>query len=69
MLFRSRETYKRGLIIVFGESQVRHKLENYCNGFDNSEIIQTLSYGFSLEGEMIFHVNICVLVCECYLDL
>ena len=29
--FFNRETNTRRFIIVFGESQVRHKLENYCN--------------------------------------
>ena len=25
----------RGFIIIFGESQVRHKAEDYCNLFDS----------------------------------
>ena len=31
--------------------------------FYNSEFIQNLSDGFSLQGERVFHVNLCVLVC------
>ena len=67
--FFSRETNTRRFIIVFGESQVRHKLENYCNWFDNSKLIRNLSCGFSLQREKVFHVNICVLVCDCYFEL
>ena len=47
---------------------VRHTQE-LCNWFDNSEIIQNLSCGFSLQRERVFHVNICVLVCNCYFGL
>ena len=53
-------------IIVFGEDlklgiNLRRtiEIEYYNSGF-----IWCLSRGFSLQGEMIFHVNCCVLVCE-----
>ena len=44
-------------------SRETHK--NYCNWFDNSEIIRSLSYGFSFQRERVFHVNfvfLCVIV-------
>ena len=41
-IFFSCEIYTNGFIIVFGESQVRHKLENYYNWFNNSELIRSL---------------------------
>ena len=33
------------------------------------KLIQSLSRGFSLQGERFFHLNICVLMCDCYLEL
>ena len=45
--FFSRETYTRIIVI----------------DLINSELIQSLSCGFSL------HINICVLVCDCYFEL
>ena len=48
---------------------VRHTQKNYCNWFDNSEIIQSLSRDFSLQSERVFHVNICILVYDCYFEL
>ena len=51
-------------IIVFGENlklginlRITIVIEFY-----NSEFIWSLSHGFSLHGEKVFHVNICVLV-------
>ena len=35
----------------------------------NSELIRSLSRGFFFQREKIFHVNICVLVCNCYFGL
>ena len=43
--------------------------KNYCNWFDNSEIIRNLSHGFSLQRERVFHVNVCILVCDYYFGL
>ena len=43
--------------------------KNYCNWFDNSEIIRSLSRGFSLQRERVFCVNICVIVCDYYFGL
>ena len=33
------------------------------------KLIGSLSCGFSFQGERVFHVNICVLMCDCYLRL
>ena len=33
------------------------------------KLIRSLSRNFSLQGERVFHENICVLVCDCYLEL
>ena len=43
--------------------------KNYCNWFDNSEIIWSLSRDFSLQRERVLCVNICVIVCDCYFGL
>ena len=43
--------------------------KNYCNWFDNSEIIRSLSRCFFLQRERVFCVNTCVLVCDCYFGL
>ena len=43
--------------------------KNYCNWFDNSEIIRSLSRDFSLQRERVLCVNICVIVCDCYFGL
>ena len=50
--FFSRETYTREIIIEL----IIVKL------------IRSLSCSFSLQREMFFHENICVFVCDCYLD-
>ena len=58
--------FEREYIIVFDEYlKLRHKLEkNIVNEFHNSEFIQSFSCDFSLQGERVFHVNFCVLVCD-----
>ena len=43
--------------------------KKYCNWFENSEINLSLFRGFSLQGERVFYVNICIFVCDCYLEL
>jgi hypothetical protein len=53
-------------IIVFGENL---KLDINLRRiiiieFYNSEFIRNLSCGFSLQVERVFHINICVLVCN-----
>ena len=50
--FFSRETYTRDIIIEL----IIVKL------------IWSLSCSFSLQRERVFHENICVFVCDCYLD-
>ena len=35
----------------------------------NSELIRSLSRDFSLKKKRGFHVNICVVVCDCYFEL
>ena len=32
----------------------------------NIELIRSLSHDFFLQKERVFHVNICVIVCDCY---
>ena len=61
-IFFSHETYTKGFVIVFRESQIRHKFENYCNLFNNSELIRSLSCDFFLQEEIVFNINICVLI-------
>ena len=43
--------------------------KTYCNWFYNSWFIRSLSHGFSLQGERVFHLNLCVLVCDWYFGL
>ena len=38
LAMRHRDIHKR-IYIVFSGSQVRHKLKNYCNCLNNSELI------------------------------
>jgi hypothetical protein len=53
-------------IIVFGENLKLgiNLRKTIVIEFYNSEFIQSFSHGFSLQGERVFHVNICVLVCD-----
>jgi len=50
--FFSRETYTRDIIIEL----------------IIAKLIQSLSRSFSLQRERVLHKNICVFVCDCYLD-
>ena len=67
--FFSHERHIWRFIVVFDESQVSYKLKYYCNLFYNSELNWSLSYGLSLQGKMVFHVNIFVIVCNCFFGL
>ena len=51
--FFSRDTYTRIIVI----------------DLIDSELIRSLSHDFSLQRERVFHVNICVLVCDYYFGL
>ena len=43
--------------------------KNYCNWFDKNKIIWNFSCGFSFQRERVFHINISVIVCDCYFEL
>ena len=58
--------FSRENIIVFGEDlklDINLRITIVIEYF-NSRFIRNLSSDFSLQGERVFHINICVLVCD-----
>ena len=68
-IFFSRETYTRGFIIVFGGSEVRYELENIVIDLIIVNRFRICPVIFSFKEKRVFHVNICVIVCDFYFGL